>query len=130
MYQSKETAQSPGQGTIDYAGLTNTFKVSHLTRPTTYKASQRLLNLQKPKSVGLKTRRKQNVYDRSDFRGLLYADYKETIDSVFTKGTEKIIAEAQAETQAAHGAPDTQAIAIEDNEQSHGLESVNPFKTD
>ena len=35
--------------------------------------------------MGLKTRRKPNVYDRSDFRGLLYADYRETIDSVFTK---------------------------------------------
>jgi len=76
--------QAPGSA-IDYASMTNTFKVSHLVQPKNYKTSQRLLDLQKPKSVGLKTRRTLNIYDRSDFRGLLHADFSDTIKVAYSK---------------------------------------------
>ena len=67
----------------DYASLQNTFKVSHLVRPKHYQTSQRLLNLQKPKSTA--RQRYKDVYDMQDFRGLLYADHKQTIQGAFSK---------------------------------------------
>lgn len=117
-YASKdtETVVAPSKvAGVDYVSLNNTFKVSHLTRPMSYKTSQRLLNLQKPKSVGLKTRRKPNVYDRSDFRGLLYADYRETIDSVFTK-KDKTLDQIQAGSE-------MQVKSIEEKVDSTALDS-------
>ena len=63
--------------------MSATFKVSQLVRPKHYQASQRLLNLQKPKSC-VRSRPK-NVYDMQDFRGLLHADYKDTIKCAYSK---------------------------------------------
>lgn len=77
--------QNPALDAQEYASLSNTFKVSHLVRPRHYQASQRLLNLQKPKSC--MRDRPKNIFDASDFRGLLHADYKETIKSAFSKGS-------------------------------------------
>ena len=70
----------------DYGCLSNTFKVSNLTRPKTYKTTARLRELQKPKSVGLKPRMSRpasNIYDKPDFRGLLHADFYGTITSAY-----------------------------------------------
>ena len=70
----------------DYGCLSNTFKVSNLTRPRSYKTTARLRDLQKPKSVVLKPRLSQpstNVYDKPDFRGLLHADFYGSISSAY-----------------------------------------------
>ena len=39
------------------------------------------MKLQKPKNYN---RKPKDIYDRSDFRGLLHADYNETIQSAFS----------------------------------------------
>ena len=83
---SQQVSADPSNTMIDindYASLQNTFKVSHLVRPKHYQTSQRLLNLQKPKSTA--RQRYKDVYDMQDFRGLLYADYKQTIQGAFSK---------------------------------------------
>ena len=67
----------------EYTSLQNTFKVSQLVRPKHYQTSQRLLNLQKPKSQ--MRHKPKDIYDMADFRGLLHADYKDTIKGAFMK---------------------------------------------
>jgi len=83
----------------DYASLQNTFKVSHLVQPKHYKTSEKLHKLLKPKSVAHKSRRYENAYDCADFRGLLHADFGETITEAFRNNEKKQTASIVSDKQ-------------------------------
>ena len=106
----------------EYATLQNTFKVSHLVQPKHYMTSQRLLNLQKPKS---RERRPQNIYERADFRGLLHADYRDTIKTAFSKNKGGGLLDSQRASSTKNSGMVTQAGQTGQMRSSEGFESTS-----